>query len=264
MGNQTSCVAASPGLPFDYAITNGFDTFEWFPDKKEWGQGWLEDDISQTERTNIKERAKQRELMLSVHAPLVVNPLRGETYHAFLKTVDFARDIGAILINIHLFTEEGIERYVQALQPYIKHTAQLNLKLSIENTPETSPHDFNRLFEHIKKLNHTPINHVGMCFDIGHANLFHETRNDYIRYLNTIDMSVPIIHIHMHENYGDYDRHMPIFTGPAGDNPAGITAFISTMKRRSFAGSIILEQWPDQPHLLNNGRQRLLSIYKEI
>ncbi|KJU84048.1 Xylose isomerase-type TIM barrel domain protein [Candidatus Magnetobacterium bavaricum] len=263
VGNQTSCTAASPGLPFGYAIASGFDTFEWFPDKKDWGQGWLESDISSTERTNIRKKAAQQKITLSVHAPLVVNPLRGETYDAFINTVGFAMDIGAVLINIHLFNQEGMERYVRTLEPYIRHTAELSLKLSIENTPDISPDDINRAFELIGQIKHIPTDHVGMCFDIGHANVFDQTRNDYIRYITTIQSHVPIIHIHMHENYGDWDRHLPIFTGPAGNDPTGITAFVAEMKRRKFSGSIIMEQWPQQPYLLNNARDRLLAIFND-
>ncbi|MBF0538007.1 MAG: TIM barrel protein [Nitrospirae bacterium] len=263
VGNQTSYTASSMGLPFGYAIASGFDTFEWFPDKRDGGQGWLEGDISPVDRTNIKKKAIQQKITLSVHAPLVVNPLKDETYGAFTNAVGFALDIGAVLINIHLFAHEGIERYAQAIQPYIKHTAEANLRLSIENTPEASPYDFNRLFELLRQPNHTPTSHVGMCLDIGHANIYNQTRNDYIRYIMAIQRHVPIIHLHMHENYGDGDSHLPIFTGPAGQDPTGITAFVAEMKRRAFAGAIIMEQWPEHPYLLNNGRNRLLAIFND-
>ena len=34
LGNQTSCWAATPFEPFEFALASGFDAFEWFPDKK--------------------------------------------------------------------------------------------------------------------------------------------------------------------------------------------------------------------------------------
>src|SRR5947209_6292522 len=40
IGNQTAFSAASLMEPFEYALANGFDAFEWFPDKKESGAGW--------------------------------------------------------------------------------------------------------------------------------------------------------------------------------------------------------------------------------
>jgi len=27
-------------IPFEYAVESGFNAFEWFPDKKESGEGW--------------------------------------------------------------------------------------------------------------------------------------------------------------------------------------------------------------------------------
>ena len=53
IGNQTSFSASTPILPFEYAIENGFDAFEWFPDKKEWGAGWDEKDINAETRRYI-------------------------------------------------------------------------------------------------------------------------------------------------------------------------------------------------------------------
>lgn len=47
-----------------------------------------------------------------------------------------------------------------------------------------------------------------MCLDMGHANLFPETRNDYVAYVR-LTSQVPIIHWHAHENFGSADDHIP-------------------------------------------------------
>jgi hypothetical protein len=67
----------------------------------------------------------------------------------------------------------------------------------------------------------------------------------------------------MHENYGDSDSHLPLFTGPAGKNVSGISDFISRMNGRGFSGSIILEQWPEPPTLLNEARDRLYTMWNK-
>ncbi len=90
------------------------------------------------------------------------------------------------------------------------------------------------------------------------------TRNDYLKYIDLLDPEVPIIHIHIHENYGDYDSHLPIFTGPAGKDPAGIKGLIERIKKRKFSGSIILEQWPQPAELLDNARNRILDMIAGI
>ena len=45
IGNQTAYMARPLTLPFEYAVSKKFDAFEWFPDKKPWGEGFLPADI---------------------------------------------------------------------------------------------------------------------------------------------------------------------------------------------------------------------------
>ena len=179
----------------------------------------------------------------------------------FSEQVDFAISIGAILLNVHLDTSEGLQAYIQALVPLVKHCRQAGLKLALENTPLTGPEDFNRLFVLLQDRNDINTEHVGMCFDLGHANLCAETQNDYIGFLDRLDPRLRLSHIHLHENYGDSDSHLPLFTGPAGRNEAGVLALVDRLKKRSFQGALILENWPEPPSLLNQAREKLLSMF---
>lgn len=260
IGNQSAFSSSTVIQPFEYAVAEGFDAFEWFPDKRESGAGWAESDISKEQRDFIKKTALAHDICLSVHAPWQANPLRPESRDIFLKDIEFAQDIGASLINIHLYTDEGIASYVHAIVPLIKDLTKAGIKLSIENTPITRPQDFNELFRQLLVLNLTDTAHVGMCLDLGHANLCEATLNDYLKFIDLLDSRVPIIHIHLHENYGDHDSHLPLFTGPAGKNDSGIKGFIERMGRRNFSGCVILEQWPEPPGLLNDARNRLLKM----
>lgn len=152
IGNQTSFSAQTPLQPFDFALGNGFDAFEWFPDKKEWGAGWDTNDIDSEIRQHIKREAQNNDIVLSLHAPWYVNPLKPHNHARFLKEIEFASDIGATLFVIHLTAEEGVENYVNSLIPIIRDTGETNLRLSIENTPLTGPEDFNRMFDIIQGL----------------------------------------------------------------------------------------------------------------
>src|ERR1035438_3791450 len=96
-----------------------------------------------------------------------------------------------------------------------------------------------------------------MCLDVGHANLCGVTRNDYLRYLDELREQVPIIHVHLHENWGDRDSHLTLFTGPARGDSRGVEGLLSRLEKRHFSGSMILEQWPAPPSLLNMARDRL-------
>jgi sugar phosphate isomerase/epimerase len=258
IGNQTALSASSVMQPFQYAVAVGFDAFEWFPDKNESGAGWDENDISKETRIFIRDTAVAADIRLSVHAPWQLNPLRAGAHERFSEIIAFARDTGAALLNIHFYTDEGVAAFVNAIVPLMERLAHEGIKLAIENTPATGPEQFNELFGRLHSLNNTT--HVGMCLDLGHANLCNATRNDYLKFVDMLEPHVSVIHIHMHENYGDYDSHLSFFTGPAGKDLTGIRGFIKRIKNRNFSGCVILEQWPHPESLLNETRNRLLEI----
>ncbi|GMT46797.1 MAG: hypothetical protein IEMM0007_0363 [bacterium] len=261
IGNQTAFSASSLTLPFEYAVANGFDAFEWFPDKHESGGGWDVSDMGTETRCYVKNTAVAHDIALSVHASLKANPMIPEAHGLLINEFGFAQDIGATLLNLHLHTDEGLDSYVKAITPIVMLSAKIGIRLSIENTPLTPPDDFNRLFRLFREMGAAKVAHIGMCLDVGHANLCNATRNNYLGFIEQLDPLVPVIHIHMHENYGDSDSHLAVFTGPSREDPSGIQEFVELMMRRRFSGSVILEQWP-QPHsLLNQARDRLYQMF---
>jgi sugar phosphate isomerase/epimerase len=267
IGNQTAISCADPLEPFQFALEHGFDAFEWFADKKENGNGasagWDESDMDADVRDWIRQAGAVHDVLFTVHAPWQANPLESDGIAHLLRSIDFARDIGADLVNLHLYVDDGPQGYVRALAPVLRQAAAANLRISIENTPQTTPDDFNRTFACLAELPDLPADTTGMCLDIGHANLCAATRNDFIRYLDLLSVQVPIIHVHAHENYGDRDGHLTLFTGPSRHDDAGIRAFAERLRQRAYCGAVILEQWPDPPQLLVEAATRLRSLLEE-
>jgi sugar phosphate isomerase/epimerase len=99
-----------------------------------------------------------------------------------------------------------------------------------------------------------------MCLDLGHANLCRATRNNFLRYLDALAPEIPIIHVHVHENHGDADSHLTLFTGPSRENDAGVRAFLERLRWRDYGGALILEQWPSPPQLLVEATVRLREL----
>lgn len=262
VGNQTAFSAPYLMAPFEYAVANRFDAFEWLPDKK-YGGGWQETDIGAQEREYIRQTAALHDISLSVHAPFYFNPfISGELEKILGTTTDFARQIGARLLILHLCRERGLQAFAEAVRPIIEHLSAGGLRLAIENTVDSRPGDFNELFGH---LGESAPGSVGMCLDVGHANLNPETRNDYLKYADALGPHVPVIHVHMHENYGDSDSHLTVFTGPSAVDDSGIRGLVRRLADRGFvaSGSIIMEQWPLPAYLLARARDRLLAIARE-
>lgn len=263
IGNQTSFAAAWPLEPFEFAVWNGFSAFEFFPDRGPSGDsGWHEDDLNDSTRVYILRTAREKKIELTVHAPLELNPAHNPDDPRLRSTIHFAKAIGATLVNLHLDVTHGADQFVESLATTLRATDEAKLKLSIENTVWTGPEHFNQFFATLRR-SRLPHTHVGMCFDLGHANLFGGTQNNYWRYLDSLSLDVPIIHLHLHENFGDRDSHLPLFTGASRENPAGIQGLLQRLADRHFTGCAILEQWPQPPSLLVDARDGLLRLMGE-
>ncbi len=266
IGNQTAFSAAESLAPLEFAVAQGFDSFEWFSDKKYYddgtSRGWGFSDMGPDERARIARIGKEHDILYTVHVPWQANPLHEEGLPLLMESVDFAKDIGADLINLHLYTEHGPDIFLKRLAPVITYAMERDVRIAIENTPETSPGDFRDFFARLAKSEFKDAA-VGMCLDIGHANLYENTHNDFIRFIDELGPDVPIIHAHVHENFGDADRHLPLFTGPARENDSGIRAFTERMEHRNYKGVMVLEVWPQPPELLTEAEQRLRAMLDE-
>jgi sugar phosphate isomerase/epimerase len=203
-------------------------------------------------------------MTLTVHAPLAFDPLEDPDDPRMASTIEFAQDIGAVLLNLHLDTRQGVEAFGDALQPTLRATRKAQLALALENTVWTGPADCNEFFHHLGSHHRAQSGHVGLCFDLGHANVCAATRNDYLGFLDGLSPSVPLVHTHLHENYGDRDSHLPLFTGPSRENPAGVLGLLERLRARAFDGCAILEQWPQPPHLLVEARDRLKVLINTV
>jgi sugar phosphate isomerase/epimerase len=257
IGCQSAFSAVPLTAPFDFALANGFDSFEWFPDKRPDGAGWLASDLDLPFRQAIRARARDAGMRLSVHAPVWADPLVPRTHPDLESSLRLAVDLGASLLNIHMTDPSRPAEFASAVLPLAQRCSISGVKLAIENTPAASPEDFNRLFALL------PRGSAGMCLDIGHANLHSTTHNDYIGFLDRLAPEARILHVHLHENHGDRDSHLVLFTGPSARSDEGPRALVRRLIQRGFEGSLILEQWPSPPTLLTTARDRLASLISE-
>ncbi|HJX64690.1 MAG TPA: TIM barrel protein [Polyangia bacterium] len=258
IGNQTAFFAA-PLQPFAFAVEQGFDAFEFFPDGSAEGPSWATADVPPELCAFIREQAERRDIRLSVHASLTADPMTVPGLRVLARDVAFARDIGAQVVNLHLAPVDP-EVFGRAVLFLAAPLQAVGLQLSLENTIATAPEDINALFDRLRARDRARARSIGVCLDIGHANLYQGTRNDYLGYLDRLSAHVTIVHVHVHENRGEHDSHMTLFTGPAGENPLGVEGLVQRLVARGYTGSIIFEQWPRPSSLLVTARNRLRAI----
>jgi sugar phosphate isomerase/epimerase len=256
IGNQTNCHVPAR-LPYEFAVRHGFDAFEWFSDKGR--AGWCEDDMTPAERRQLLAASQAGGMLFSVHAPVAADPTTHAGAAAIRRSIQFAGDVAAAVVNLHLFPEPGARPFAESLGPLLEAARAADVRLSLENTPQTSPDHFNAVFGVLSAMPETA-GRVGMCLDSGHANLFAGTRNDYLRFVDLLGDHVPIIHWHAHENWGDRDSHLPLFTGPSGRDDRGLRELVRRLQGRGFSGSVVLEQWPQPPGVLVQTRLRLRHL----
>ncbi len=263
IGNQSAFTAWPLTAPFDFACAHGFDAFEWFPDKKSDGTGWAAAEFPAPEREFAFRTGRSRQMAISLHASTASTPLNAAGRDLLQQDIALARDVGAMILIMHVDLAAGVDSLVTQIAPVVAQLREVNISLALENTVLTTPQQINELFARMQEGGILQEGRVGMCFDVGHANLCSTTLDNYIAYLDQLDPRIPILHLHLHENWGDTDSHLLVFTGPAGKDPAGIRGLLKRLETRSFRGSIILEQWPTPPELLVDARNKLQNLIRE-
>ncbi len=100
-------------------------------------------------------------------------------------------------------TAAWLENSLQFWPEYVHQAQELDTCLCMENIFETNPEP---LFELLQGIASETFGH---CFDIGHWNMFHSGRlNDWL------NMMAPYLrHLHLHDNHGAQDEHLPIGQG---------------------------------------------------
>ena len=158
-------------------------------------------------------------LSLTVHAPFLdLNPGALEPYVfeataiRYRQTLAAADRLGARLVVFHPGYEYWkyggkdrlwLEASLEFWPPIIELAEQFELRLALENIYETGPDTLAQLLERID----SPL--FGHCFDAGHWRLFSDrTLDEWFAVL-----AARTIHIHLHDNTGTGDDHLPVGEG---------------------------------------------------
>ncbi len=157
---------------------------------------------------------------ISLHAPFmdlspgaVDDKVRAVTVERFEKTLDMASALHALAVVFHSGYEKWkyahradiwLDSSLRTWGPLIEKARENGTRIAIENIFEDTPDNLVMLMERLGSPG------FGICFDAGHFNLFSKERSlaDWLGPLKE-----HIIELHLHDNTGGFDSHMPIGEG---------------------------------------------------
>ncbi len=176
------------------------------------------DDLDMNHVNKISKRLQDNNIACTVHAPYMdLSPagfdktIKSISMDKIKKSVEMANILRAKQIVCHpgydkwrfdhneqLWLDSSIDTWSEILKE-----AGDSLAVALENIFEETPSTFISLFEYFKNKN------LCFCFDSGHFNLF--------SVISLRDWLVPlqefIIEMHLHDNHGKRDEHLPIGRG---------------------------------------------------
>lgn len=202
----------------DFCIAHGKKVFEIFFD------GFKPTDLKPDLRKKIKETAFANGITLQVHAPIEEAKDRKKVLR---ETLAFCEDVGSRVLTVHPHRKE-----IPLYKKIFREAQQKEISIGLENYKEGdtyyTPGEF---VDFCNKFSGFP--NVGITFDVGHANI----GQDVIAFLEAIPAE-RIINIHLHDNAGREDSHLPI-----GRGKIDFPELVRHLKEKNYKGNFIIERW---------------------
>jgi len=209
---------------------NGFDFIDLF----------LEEDKTTPEKINVGQ--VKRGLLkyklgavghLAWYLPIgsSVKSLRTAACCEAVRYFKILNQLGVKFVTIHsnwpnalFFPKEGCNFQIESLRKLVKEAKKYDLELIYE--PIDTPADTVENVAFVLEM--TP--GLSLHLDIGHANL---CGRDPVEFINKFHRRIK--HIHLHDNFGKTDQHLPL-----GDGSINFSKIISVLKKH-YDGTITLE-----------------------
>lgn len=226
---------------------------------------------------NIKELLDTHGLQVSVHASFWdLNPashhreLWDLTLKQVRRSIDACRALGGEIVVVHFgkcpihvtrgFLEGTKRRYLKFIKQCLSYAQERGVTLALENAggqPNIYPSTAEELGKFVAGLEGAKI-----TFDIGHAHLA-ERRTGRKDTGAAIARSIEalrehLIHVHVHDNHGMEDDHLPPGDGDIDFKPAA-----DTLRAINYDGLLIAELWnpANPPEAAQKGIKKTRDIF---
>lgn len=198
----------------------------------------------------------------TLHAPFfdlslgAMDPLvRKVTQQRLTQTIHVADRLAAHLVVVHPgydrwrypnLAANWVAQAMDTLRPVISLASSYDCRLALENIYESTPETLVALADQLDSA------WFGHCFDIGHWRLFGTTSQaDWLAAI-----APRLIHLHLHDNLGQSDDHLPVGEGNIDFSP--LLAAVGSLQTQP---SLTLEA--HDPDELQRSLNNLLHLVKK-
>lgn len=190
-------------------------------------------------KEEIRDALSTSDLEVQVHAPLndiniasINRRIREVSIEEIKRSMEMASMIDAEVVTVHPGVYSPLSQYLDSvleiskgsLRELKKAAEEFSVKLAVENLP-TMWITFCSEPEEIEEL----VREVGsaFCLDIGHAYIA-DRLDDFL------DLDLPLANLHLHDNHGEDDVHLPL-----GQGDIELGKVLNSLK--DYKGGLVIE-----------------------
>lgn len=195
----------------------------------------------------VKELISSYELDYTMHSPFsdinissLNKAIRKESIKQVKYSIFAVNELGGKMLTFHpgrhaSATYKSREKTKKILFDSLKEISDYNkdyeVTISLENMPDTFITTMRVSQEVLEVLSHENTFGIKHTMDVGHL----KTNNvDIDKYIH--DLKNYLVHIHLHDNFGEFDNHLPL-----GEGNINLPKIFKVIEEIKYPGRIILE-----------------------
>jgi sugar phosphate isomerase/epimerase len=195
----------------------------------------------------IKEMIPSYNLDYTVHSPFsdinissLNKSIRKESIRQVKYSIFAVNEIGGKVMTFHpgrhsAATSKSRETTKKILFDSLKEISDYNkdfgVTIALENMPDTFITTMKVSQEILEVLENKQLSEIKHTMDVGHLETNNVDIGDYI-----YDLKKYLIHMHLHDNFGEFDNHLPL-----GEGNINFPKIFRALKEINYKGRIILE-----------------------
>ncbi|MCC7573852.1 MAG: sugar phosphate isomerase/epimerase [Candidatus Methanofastidiosum sp.] len=203
--------------------------------------------IDEETLTKIKDLISSYNFDYTVHSPFsdinissLNKSIRKESVRQVKYSIFAVNEIGGKILTFHpgrhsAATSKSRENTKQILFDSLKEISDYNkdygVTIALENMPDTFITTMRVSKEVLEVLENKQLSEIKHTMDVGHLETNNVDIGEYI-----YDLRKYLIHMHLHDNFGEFDNHLPL-----GDGNINFPGIFRVLKEINYKGRIILE-----------------------